>query len=166
MLPFEKTSLHACVAKLSKSPSFVVSAIVTAGLCGGFGAFYVQKLQDYRDYARYATPREGELVHETGQIAIVSNHIPYLEVHLDDGRDLLATFLVFPQHGGHNIYVRDTGAFDREKLALLADCGHAEFEFYPIHGSMISYWIYGLRCNGTEMLSYKDTMTYLALRKP
>lgn len=166
MLSLDKTSRYAWVAKLRKSPSFLFSAIVIAGLCGGFGALYAQKRQDHRDYVRYATPKEGELVRETGQIAIVSNHIPYLEVRLDDGQDLLATFLVFPQHGGHDIYVRDTGAFDREKLASLADCGHAEFEFYPIHGSMISYWIYALRCNGIEMLSYKDTMAYLALRKP
>lgn len=35
-----------------------------------------------------------------------------------------------------------------------------------MHGSMISYWIYALKCEGTEELSYKDTMSYLSLRKP
>jgi hypothetical protein len=124
------------------------------------------RLADERDYLRYTTPKEESLVHVTGQITRVSNHIPYLEIKLDDGRDVLATFLVFPQQGGHSIYVRDTGAFDAEKLPLLARCGHAEFEFYPMHGTMISYWVYGLRCNGTELLGYQDTMSYLKLRKP
>jgi hypothetical protein len=166
MLPMDMTSRYASVAELCKISRVLFSAIVIAGLCGGLGALSAQKLQDHRDYARYARPTERELIRETGQITMVSNHIPYLEVRLDDGRDWLATFLVFPQHGGHDIYVRDTRAFDREKLASLADCKHAEFKFYPVRGSIIKYWIYALRCSGIKMLSYQDTMTYLALRKP
>ncbi|WP_186153263.1 hypothetical protein [Burkholderia gladioli] len=143
-----------------------ISVMIAASLLVGFGVLYVQKLGDKHDYARYTAPNEADLVHTQGRITRISNHIPYLEIQLDDGRDLLATFLVFPQRGGHDIYVRNTGAFNQAKLSALASCGRAEFEFYPMHGSMISYWIYGLKCDGTDVLSYRDTMSYLALRKP
>ncbi|MGF6241808.1 hypothetical protein P3T42_003562 [Paraburkholderia sp. GAS38] len=166
MLPIDNSSHYASVEKPRKRSRLIIGVMVVASLCVALGTWYAQKLQDEHDYARYTAPNEGDLVRATGQITRVSNHIPYLEVRLDDGRDLLATFLIFPQRGGHNIYVKDTGAFNQAKLSSLTSCRRAEFEFYPMHGSMISYWIYGLKCDGTEVLSYQDTMSYLALRKP
>jgi hypothetical protein len=166
MLPIDKTSRYASVAKLRNRPCFIIVALVIASLCAAFFAWYAPKLKDEQDYARYAAPKENDLIRATGKITRVSDHIPYLEIRLDNDRDLLATFLVFPQRGSHNIYVRDMGAFDPRKLASLANCEHAEFEFYPIQNSLISYWIYALRCDGVEMLGYSDTMRYLALRKP
>jgi hypothetical protein len=166
MLAIDQASSANGVTRPHKRASFCLGVLVAIFLLPMFGFWYAQKLQDKRDYARYVAPKEGDLVHALGQITIVSSHIPYLEVRLDNGRDLLATFLVFPEHGGHNLYVKDTGAFDQKKMSALTTCAHAEFEFYPIRGSLISYWIYGLRCNGIDVLSYKDTMSYLALRKP
>lgn len=166
MLPINNSSRYTSVGKPRKRSRLIIGVIVVASLCVALGTWYAQKLQDKHDYARYAAPNEGDLVHATGRIIRVSNHIPYLEVRLDDGRDLLVTFLVFPQRGGHDIYLKNTGAFNQAKLSSLTRCGRAEFEFYPMHGSMISYWIYGLKCDGTEVLSYQDTMSYLSLRKP
>ena len=143
-----------------------IGAMIAALLLSVFGILYIDKLGDKHDYARYTAPREADLVHARGRITRISNHVPYLEIQLDDGRDLLATFLIFPDRGGHDIYVQNTGAFNRAQLASLVNCGRAEFEFYPMHGTMISYWIYGLKCDGAEVLSYKDTLRYLALRKP
>ncbi|MFB9127393.1 hypothetical protein E2553_40470 [Paraburkholderia dipogonis] len=166
MFPSDQPPSNSAIATPRKNARRAIALLTVVCLLAVLITWTAIRLTDERDYLRYATPREESLVHATGQITLVSNHIPYLEIRLDDGRDVLATFLVFPQQGGHGIYVTNTGAFDARKLPSLARCGHAEFEFYPMHGTMISYWIYGLRCNGTELLSYQDTMSYLTRRKP
>lgn len=166
MFPSDQLPSNSAVGTTRKNARRAIAVLTVACLLSTLITWSAIKLTDERDYLRYVTPNEESLVHATGQITRVSNHIPYLEIQLDDGRDVLATFLVFPQQGGHGVYVTDTGAFDARKLPSLARCGHAEFEFYPMHGTMISYWIYGLRCNGIDLLSYQDTMSYLTSRKP
>jgi membrane protein YdbS with pleckstrin-like domain len=72
-----------------------IGAMIAALLLSVFGILYIDKLGDKHDYARYTAPREADLVHARGRITRISNHVPYLEIQLDDGRDLLATFLIF-----------------------------------------------------------------------
>jgi hypothetical protein len=120
-----------------------------------------RRWEDGRDYRMFTTPRESELVRASGTVSRVSDHVPYLEIHLDSGQYVLATFVTYPIYRGKALYIRDAGPFDKTKLQGLLNCRHAEFSLLPIHDALTSYWIYGVECDGMTLLSYSETISYV-----
>ncbi|MFC5431157.1 hypothetical protein ACFPTO_20475 [Paraburkholderia denitrificans] len=122
-------------------------------------------LKHRSEYNMVAARTEHELVHTAGRITRVSDHIPHVEIRFDDGRVALATFVTFPIYEGKSLYVRDTGPFDSSMLPRLITCTKTTLELLPNPGSLMSYWIYAVTCDGVVLLSYSDTMNYLHAQK-
>ncbi len=131
------------------------------GVVGVGAAALMPQRQTRSGYETFIAKSENELIRVAGRVTSVSNHMPDVEIRFGDGSFALATFVTFPIYKGKSLDVRDTGPFDSSLLPLLAKCIKTDFELLSNPGSLTSYWIYAVTCDGVSLLSYSQTLNYL-----
>jgi len=120
---------------------------------------HVIKGRNEEYYKKIVSVREIDLINLNVKKFNISKNVIAFDIFLGDGSEVFATFVNYPLYKYKGRYPINEGPFNKFNIYKLNYCKNLIFEV--THTDDRNYLIYGVRCDGTAMLSYSDTIKYI-----